>query len=370
MKKDKLPYIHKYRDRHGRVRRYYRRNGVRIALEGEPGSADFIESYRHAVREYERDPKPTGGSRPAAGTINALAVMYYESVGFLNLRASTKRTYSGEIERLRAEHGDKRFAKLERRHVRKMVADKLKEGKPDAANNRLRVLRLLMQCAVDMDLMPDNPTIGIKKVRTKTEGYHTWTEAEIIQFEERWPAGTKEHLAFALLLYTGQRRSDMVRMGRQHRHDEAIDVRQEKTGKLLTIPLHPRLKAVLDDLPLDNLTYLVTSFGKPFSGPGFGNWFRVRCNKAGLPQCSAHGLRKAAATNLADVGCSALEIRAITGHESLAELEKYVKAANQKRLARSAMNRLSETEDERKLATLSEVSQKLPDNSLKNKAAK
>src|SRR5207247_11179099 len=62
-----------------------------------------------------------------------------------------------------------------------------------------------------------------------------------------------------------------------------------------------------------------------------------RCNEAGLPHCSAHGLRKAAARVLAEAGCTAHEIGAITGHSSLAELVRYTKAADQRRLAEAAM---------------------------------
>lgn len=327
-----------------------------------------MDSYRAAVKEFEQ--RPSTPAKAKAGTINALASEYRSSLPYLNLRDSTKKTYSGEIDRFCTEHGEKRIAKLGKRHILKMMADKMQDGGPHAANNRLRIIRQFVKCALDLDWIVADPTIGISKIPVKSDGFHTWTEAEIKRFQKRWPLGTKEHLAFALLLYTGQRRGDMVRMGRQHRSDDEITVRQEKTRKKLTIALHPNLKEVLDGMPLDNLTYLVTSFGKPFSAAGFGNWFRERCDAAGLPHCTAHGLRKSAATRLADVGCSALEIQSITGHESLAELEKYVKAANQKRLARAAINRLSETEDEREVANLPEVSQKLPDNSLKNKVAK
>ena len=86
------------------------------------------------------------------------------------------------------------------------------------------------------------------------------------------------------------------------------------------------------------MTFLVTEFGKPFTSAGFGNWFRDRCNEAGLPQCSTHGLRKLAATRLANAGCSTDQIKAITGHKSLSEVARYTKAADQARLARQAIH--------------------------------
>src|SRR5262249_11148250 len=96
-------------------------------------------------------------------------------------------------------------------------------------------------------------------------------------------------------------------------------------------------------------TFLVTERGAPFTSAGFGNWFRERCNEAGLSQCSAHGLRKAAATRLANAGCSTDQIKAITGHKSLSEVARYTRAADQQRLARQAMNTLR-AEQEQKLS--------------------
>ena len=151
------------------------------------------------------------------------------------------------------------------------------------------------------------------------------------------------------MLYTGQRRGDVVGMGRQHvrRHigedgiaREMISVRQEKTGAALDIPLHPDLAAIIAATPSEHLTYLTTQFGKPFTSAGFGNFFREQCNAAGLSHCSAHGLRKAAARRLAEAGCTAHEIAAITGHASLREIVRYTKAADQKRLAVSAMSKV------------------------------
>ena len=129
----------------------------------------------------------------------------------------------------------------------------------------------------------------------------------------------------------------MVKMVRSQFKDNEITLRQEKTDTPLVIPIHPDLAKVLASASRSHMAFLVTERGAPFTHAGFGNWFRDCCNKAGLPHCSAHGLRKAAATRLADAGCSAHQIAAITGHASLREVEHYTKAAEQKRLARQAM---------------------------------
>lgn len=146
----------------------------------------------------------------------------------------------------------------------------------------------------------------------------------------------------ALLLYTGQRRSDVVLLGRQHERDggTSLGFRQVKTGAWVELPIWSPLKAALSAGPKGGLTYLETAYGRPFSAAGFGNWFGEKCRAAGLKGYTAHGLRKAAATRLAEAGATAHEIMAVTGHASLSEVQRYTKAAEQKKLARSALGKL------------------------------
>ncbi|HWB52199.1 MAG TPA: tyrosine-type recombinase/integrase [Stellaceae bacterium] len=237
------------------------------------------------------------------------------------------------LERFRVEHGDRRIATLEQRHLVKLLGGM----KPFAARNWLKTLRGLMQFAVAAELRLDDPTSGIKLVRAKAGRIHTWTEEEIAQFEAFYPVGSRPRLAMALLLYTGQRRSDVVRLGQQHIRGGAIALRQQKTGRALVIPVHPVLADVLDATPSNHLTFLVTTAGKPFTAAGFGNLFREWCDEAGLPHCSSHGLRKAQCRRLAEAGCTAPQIASISGHRSLAEVQRYIEEAEQARLAEAAM---------------------------------
>jgi integrase len=163
--------------------------------------------------------------------------------------------------------------------------------------------------------------------------------------------GSRPRLALALLHYTGQRRSDVVRMGRQHVRDGVLQVPRVKTGAELMIPVHLALADIIAEMAAGNLTFLTTQFGKPFTAAGFGNWFRDQCNAAGLPHCSAHGLRKAAAWRLAEAGCTEHKIAAITGHASLREIARYTKAADQKGLARAAMEKVSAKQEQNFLAS-------------------
>ena len=334
----KLRYVHEYRDRHGKLRRYFRRPGFkRVPLGGVPGSPEFMQAYQAALAGNETPRVELGASRTIAGTVNAAVISYLNSATFQAGAPDTRRTRRNILERWREEHGDKRIAMLRQEHIGKMVA--AKAGTPSAARNFLNTIRALMQHCLIEGLISTDPTQGVKRAPIKTAGYRTWTEADIATFEAKHPVGSRARLALALLLFTAQRRSDVTRLGRQHLRDGMLYVRQQKTGASLSIPLHPDLAAILDATPNENLTFLTTSSGKPFSPAGFTNWFREMCNEAGLPRgTSAHGLRKAACRRLAEAGCSANVIAAVSGHASLREVQRYTAAADQARMARSAID--------------------------------
>lgn len=338
----KLPYVHTYTDVRGKRRTYYRRQGRRYVLPGLPGSAEFMEAYAAADAMFaDRPQSPIVRRAPKIGTIEAVVQSYYESASFLGLKPSTKTTYRGIIDKFREEHGSKRISHLERRHVVDIVSKKLASSGPSASNNLLRMIRMLCEYASELGLIRHNPTTGVRKVRSSSQGFATWTESDIEKYEKRWPLGTRERLAFALLLYTGQRRGDVVRMGRQHIESDVLTITQSKTNETVSIPLHPELRGVIASTPKDQLTFLTTKHGAPFTAAGFGNAFREWCDKAGVKKLSAHGLRKAAARRLAEAGCSAHQIAAITGHRTLKEVERYAARADRIRLARDAMDTLA-----------------------------
>lgn len=337
MRRPKLLFVQEFRDRHGKVRRYFRKPGHKtVPLPGLPGSTEFQEAYQAALDGITAAKKEIGLDRSGPGTVAAAVAGYLASATFASLADETRRTRKNILERFREAHGEKRIAKLEAHHVQAMVEAKAKT--PSAARNLLNTLRALMQYSLTTRLIKADPTIGVKRVKIKTDGFHTWTEAEIAKFEERHPVGSRARLALALLLYTAQRRGDVVRMGRQHVQNGIIRVKQSKTGISLEIPIHTELKAVLDATPSEHLTFLTTAYGEPFSPAGFTNWFRDRCNDAGISNgASAHGLRKAACRRLAEAGCSANVIASISGHVSLREVERYTQAADQKRMAAAGM---------------------------------
>jgi integrase len=234
--------------------------------------------------------------------------------------------------------------KFQQQHVR-VLRDR-KKNYPEAANIRLKALRGLFNWATENGVagIKNNPTRDIARLKVRDEGYHAWTEQERAKFETRHPLGTKPRLAFALLFHTGQRRSDVVRFGRQHVHAGKLRFTQQKNRRrkpiTLELPILPELQRVIDASQIGDLTFLVTDHGSPFTEAGFGNWFREKCNEAGLTNCTAHGLRKAAATVAAENGATAHELMAIFGWLSLKEAERYTRGAERKKLAERGMGLL------------------------------
>jgi integrase len=328
------PYVHAFTDRHGKARFYFRRRGYR--RPPSPACPTRPSSWKPTSGRWRA--LPIGASRTVAGTVSAVIVGYLASGLFQNLAPASQRHYRGIFERLRRDDGDKPLAKLERRHVVQMLD--AKAATPIAARDFLHCLRNLIRYAISIGIRADDPTAGIRLGKRRTGGFRTWTEDDIATFEVHFPVGSKPRLALALLLYTGQRRADVVRMGRQHVRSGELRVTQQKTGAELSIPVVPPLAAVLAATPNQHMTFLVTDLGEPFDPEAFTKWFRRCCDAAGLPTgCTAHGLRKAACRRLAEDGCSANEIAAISGHASLREVERYTKAADQARMARNALAR-------------------------------
>jgi integrase len=336
----RLKYVQAWVDRDGRVHRYFRRPGYpRVRLPGLPGSGEFMAVYQAALDTPQIAIGAAKRSRP--GSLSAAIAGYYTSLEFRSLAVGTQNKRRAILERFRAEHGDKPLALL----PQKFLIIMLGKMAPFAARNWLKAIRGLLQFAVAQEMVREDATQGIKLPRVKSDGYHTWTEDEIAAFEAHHPIGSKARLALALLVYTGQRPGDIRKIGPQHIRDGVVSVRQEKTGATLAIPVHPELQAVLAATPSEHLTFLITPRGKPYGGVNFSMWFRAQCDAAGMPkECSAHGLRKAACRRLAEAGCSANEIAAISGHATLREVERYTKAVDQARMARNAMARRTKSD--------------------------
>lgn len=337
--KIELPYVNAYKDRHGRQRHYFRRKGYRsLALVGEPGSVEFAQSYEAAK---DASKPSTTLTKEGPRSIGALIDTYFLSLDFRNLSPVTQKGHRSVLKQFRKDHGH-RDVKLTSAANLNAVYQSM-AGTPAKASNLRKRLRAVFDLAEQLEWIAagTNPAIRSRKAKYKTKGFTPWTDEDIAAYEARWPSGTRERLALYLLLYTGQRRSDVVTMGHQHIKDGRISVVQQKTDKRLKIKLHPKLKAEIDLAPrTDDLAILQTQWGEQFSAAGFTAWFVGRAKEAGLEGKTPHGLRKAAGRRLAEVGCSARIIAAVLGHSSLAMVELYTRDADQVSLADDGIDAL------------------------------
>ena len=336
MKKRYPKYCRSFVDRHGHVRFYFQRAGGRnVALPGLPWSPTFMSAYEMARGATE----VPSNKKIKPGSVDAAVLAYLDSDGFANgLRDSTRNSRRRILTRFSKAHGDKPVGLMHAQALQNIVA------KMTPANQR--VFKMAMRGFVDYclnhRLMKLDPLASIRLVKMKaTLGFRTWEESEITIYENTHARGTKARLALELLLQTGAARCDMVRMGRQHVKAGTLSMRRLKTDVPFDIPLLPSLVAELELHPKDQLNFLTTTRGTPFTAASFGNWFRSRCDEAGLPQCAAHGLRKAAAVRHALNGATAPELMAWFGWKSLAEAQRYCEMANRIKLAESAAAKMA-----------------------------
>lgn len=329
------PYASEFRDVRGKMRVRFRRKGLPTHYpKAMPGSDAFWQEY---LAWKNGEPIQVGKDRIEPGTFDDLISQFYQSNVWRSIpKESTKRTYRGELERFRAQYGKRGVATMTAKNVTKLME---KMGNtPSAANNLLKRLRQLFDYAIVLGLRSENPAKSVKSIRVTGDGFHEWTEAEIAQFEAKHAIGTKARLALEIFLCTAQRRSDAATMGEDPEKPGHVKVRQLKTDAKLRIRIHRDLKAAIAACPSGKATFLVSERGTPYTKESLGNWFKKRCVEAGLPQCSAHGLRKAAARRLAELGLSNQVIKAITGHTTDSEVARYTKNADQERLADAAMD--------------------------------
>jgi integrase len=336
--KRRLPrYVHAYLDRHGKPRHYLRRLGRKEVPLPPPSSSDFMSAYEAALNEAQA--VLIGSRRTRPGTVEEAVARYLGSAAFTQQLAPSSQAMRRRIlERLRVEHGEKRLRYLEAEHVARLLG----KLRPWVQRNFMKTLRGLMAFSLAEGLIDTDPTAGVKLARVKdTGGFMTWPVTSIEQYRAHHQLGTRARLALELLYNTMGARADVIRLGRQHVQSGMISFRRQKTGNPVDIPILADLQAAIDAMPKgEHLTFLVTEQGKPFTPAGFGNWFRDQCDVAGVSRLSAHGLRKAGATRLAEAGATDHEIMAWGGWTSMKEVQRYTKAANRKRLALQAAGKL------------------------------
>lgn len=343
----RIRYVREYRD--GRLYFQRHRRGRKVRIKADRDAPEFFAEYQRLLTEHQ--PAVTALSRhPQAGTWRWLCVEYFKSPAYKRLDPRTQRVRRGVLEHTFDEpvrpgaemtFAAVRVVDLTTKALR-VLRDR-KAGLPEAGNNRVKAIRAVFRWAMEEEHVITNPARDLTRIRTDGSGWHSWEVEEVRRYETRHPVGSKARLALALLMYTGVRRSDVVLLGRQHVREGWLKFTAHKNRVVVEIPILPELQRIIDASPVGDLTFLVNDYGRPFTVAGFGNRFGKWCSEAEVPG-RAHGLRKAAAAIAAENGATSQQLMAIFGWLTLAEAERYTRAAQRKRMAGDAMGLLVRNE--------------------------
>ena len=339
MPRPRPPYLQKETTRHGRTVWYFRKGkGPRIRIRAEYGTPEFDAEYRAAL-----DGAPALLRRPASPTSSLpwLLERYRETTEWSALSAATRRQRENIFVGVLKTAGDVPYGKISQATI--LAGRDRRAATPAQARNFLDAMRGLFRWAQKAGFVKVDPTVGVSNPpRKRGDGFVPWTEEHVAAYEARWPIGTRQRVWLDVLLYTGLRRGDAVRFGRQHVREGIATIKTEKSGYTveLALPILPVLAQTLAAGPCGDLTFIVGAYGKPLTKESFGNLFRAACKAAGVPG-SAHGVRKIAATRAADAGATEAELMAIFGWTDSKMATHYTRTANRKRLAAQAMEKLN-----------------------------
>jgi integrase len=298
--------------------------GPRIRLPDDPTSQEFRDAYAAAIAG---ETKPAI-KKDAPGTIGALIASYKACGQFTGLSETSKTGYTSRLESIRVDHGHRAVAGLTKDRIQTFILDPLADRK-GAALDTIKKLRILIKHAIDKGWLKYDPSTGIK--RPKGKEIRVWTDAELAAYERRWPIGTKQRTAYALMLNMGTARIDTHRLT-WNQVDEVASYARHKTGVAVEMDIAEELRKALKATPRKHVTVINTEYGKPFTVDGFSGFMRDAISAAGLPLgCQPHGLRKTLGRLLADAGVSAHDIMAALGHKTLAEAERYTREADRRR---------------------------------------
>lgn len=337
-------HLHREISRHGKAVWYARiGKGPRIRLKAEYGTPEFDAEFNAAINGEEK-PEPT---KAIKGSLNWLMMLYRQSEPWKELSVATRKQRDNIFKPVLAKHGTQPLSKL----TKKSVEDgrKARAATPAQARHFVDAMRGVFRWAHAAELIPFDPTEGVKAKKPKTKGFPVWSEEDITRFEKRWPPGTRERVMFDVFCYTGLRRGDAATLCKTHIRDGVISLDTEKTGTRVTIPVLPELEASIKAGPTGDLAIIATGSGNPMTKESMGNAFRDACRAAGIMK-SAHGLRKAAATRAANNGATVAQLEAIFGWEGGQMASLYTRSADRRRLAAEAMGKLSRKHETKTVA--------------------
>lgn len=338
MPRPRLPYLQRETSRHGRLMWFVRRGaGPRTRIPGDYGTPEFMRAYQAAVAG-EAVPNVR---KPATGTLEWLLSEYRKSEPWGALSAATRRQRDNIFLRVTRTAGTEAFKDITK-EVLVEGRDARKET-PAQARNFLDAMRGLFAWAADAGHVKVSPAAGVKNPkRKKGAGFPVWTEADVAKFEGKWQPGTHQFVWLQVLLYTGMRRGDAVRIGWGDVSHDVITIYTEKSGETVevNIPILPVLREALDHGPCGNDTFICGKNGHKLTKESFGNLFSEAARAAGVKK-SAHGVRKIGATRAAENGATVAELEAIFGWTGGGMAALYTRSADRKRLAMGAVNKLA-----------------------------
>lgn len=372
MTKPKLPrFCTPDPDRRGNERYYVRKKGfrkirIKAPLEDRPGSGEigkaFMDEYWAALAVFDGKaaaaPKPT---TPREETFSWLCDQYFRSETFKRFDKATQRDKRSVLNRFCEAAGDLPYRKYYQEDME--ASQSKRQATPGAADKLVKVIKALFNWAMKAKppLATHNPAIGVKPINTGSEGFHTWTSEELDQFRAFYPLGTKPRLAMEIMINIGARLSDAAGIGPRNettiKGERWLRFTVKKNRKrfgpvTIEAQMTPELIAAIEATEVGRDAYLVTSFGKPFVTAGLGNKMRDWCNEAKLPECSSHGLRKAAAVALAESGATAPELCAIFGWTNLRTAQIYIDRANKRTMTANAFKRRQQAKEEESVSLL------------------
>ncbi len=382
--KAQLRYLVYDPDKRGNDRYYVRlkiagrfaKKRIRQRFKDDDGSItqEFMKAYWAALAELRGEAAaPKKKDTPREDTFDWLFEQYYRSAAFKKLDPATQKDKKSVLGRFAETAGELPYKKY--RHEDMERSQQARKETPGAADKLVKVLRAVFNWAMKQKppLLAHNPAVGIETINKKKGGFHTWKPAEIDQFRAHWTVGTTPRLAMEVMITIGARRSDAAKIGpsdefvkdgnrwvrftaHKGRNRHPVEIEARLTNELIE---------ALEKGQSGQGTYITKAGGGAYTIESFGNAFSRWCDDAGLPQCSSHGLRKAAAVAYAESGATAPELMAVFGWSNLRTAQIYIEQAEKRRMRTNAFERREEYE-KRKNVPLSAPKSTDETNEVKN----
>ena len=287
MPRPRKPYLHKETNRHGKTVWYVRNKdvgGKRTRIHGEYGSVEFNRNYDNAVADLFNRPRLAVEPNETAAKVfeGSLKWLWEEykakAPDWREMKASTHKQRNNLMMHVLEANGNKKAAAIQKQHILDGLGRRAQ--KPSAARH---FLTTMFVWAVVQRILQADPTEGIKTPKpAKTEGFVTWSDADVRRYYKRWPLGTRERIMIDVYLFTGFRRGDAASFGpadvTEHVQERIgpdgkikkvtvpiITKRLEKGDETIevTFPMLDVLRRTLEAGPIGTETYIATRYGKP-----------------------------------------------------------------------------------------------------------